>query len=157
MQGAAKRLVEKKEFGELDTDGDGIVSQKELDSALVDMNVEGTDAEQAKQEILQHVDKDGDGIISRAEFQSAKADVSKESAQTDAANEQSEKKLVVRSILSSSYSDAAKRLLQAKNFQQMDQAGPTQRVSFWNWKFNCLLELCSNTPNATPKPFNHKP
>ncbi|CAE7454218.1 CML12 [Symbiodinium natans] len=123
MQGAAKRLVEKKEFGELDTDGDGIVSQKELDSALVDMNVEGTDAEQAKQEILQHVDKDGDGIISRAEFQSAKADVSKESAQTDAANEQSEKKLVVRSILSSSYSDAAKRLLQAKNFQQMDQDG----------------------------------
>ena len=116
MHGAAQRLLEKKDFKELDTDGDGQVSRKELDSSLADMKVEGQDLEQARQQILQQADTDGDGVLSQEEFERAKAEVSKKQT-----SEYSEKKLLVRSILSGSYSDASKRLLRTKTFQEMDK------------------------------------
>ncbi|CAE7690886.1 CPK13 [Symbiodinium sp. CCMP2456] len=118
MHGAAQRLLEKKDFKELDTDGDGLVSQKELDSSLVDMKVEGQEMEQARQQILQQADTDGDGVLSQEEFERAKAEVSKKQT-----SEYSEKKLLVRSILSGSYSDASKKLLRTKTFQEMDKDG----------------------------------
>eukprot|EP00439_Symbiodinium_sp_Y106_P045048 s33_g5.t1 len=118
MHGAAQRLLEKKDFKELDTDGDGQVSRKELDSSLADMKVEGQDLEQARQQILQQADTDGDGVLSQEEFERAKAEVSKKQT-----SEYSEKKLLVRSILSGSYSDASKRLLRTKTFQEMDKDG----------------------------------
>ena len=116
MHGAAQRLLEKKDFKELDTDGDGLVSQKELDSSLADMKVEGQEMEQARQQILQQADTDGDGVLSQEEFERAKAEVSKKQT-----SEYSEKKLLVRSILGGTYSDASKRLLRTKTFQEMDK------------------------------------
>ncbi|CAE7862996.1 CML4, partial [Symbiodinium necroappetens] len=118
MHGAAQRLLEKKDFKELDTDGDGLVSQKELDSSLADMKVEGQEMEQARQQILQQADTDGDGVLSQEEFERAKAEVSKKQT-----SEYSEKKLLVRSILGGTYSDASKRLLRTKTFQEMDKDG----------------------------------
>ncbi|CAE7251939.1 CML12, partial [Symbiodinium pilosum] len=118
MHGAAKKLMEKKDFKDLDADGDGVVSQNEITTALADMKVDGQEAEQAKREILQHVDKDGDGVISQEEFRSARADVA-DVKQAQAA----EKKVLVRSILSGTYSDVSKRLLQEKSFQELDKDG----------------------------------
>ena len=129
MHGAAKKLMEKKDFKDLDADGDGVVSQNEITTALADMKVDGQEAEQAKREILQHVDKDGDGVISQEEFRSARADVAdvkQAQAYSPAQAQQAqaaEKKVLVRSILSGTYSDVSKRLLQEKSFQELDKAG----------------------------------
>ncbi|CAE7219539.1 unnamed protein product [Symbiodinium sp. CCMP2592] len=104
MRGAAQRLLEKKEFDPKDRDGDGRVSQKELDSCL---KVESQDLE-ARHQILQQADADGHGVLSQEEFERGKAKAS-----------EYEKKLLVRHILNGSYSDASKRLLRTEIFQEM--------------------------------------
>ncbi|CAJ1401284.1 unnamed protein product [Effrenium voratum] len=69
----ATRLMQTKSFEQLDADGDGKVTKEELAAALTDMKVDGKEAEEAKEQIMQMADQDGDGVISSKELEEAKA------------------------------------------------------------------------------------